>query len=119
MEQRKIGEITVQIVRDSQRLKVGAVDVDQTHIAANPGAFSADSFFTAFETALTTIKQHFPEVPVDEPVVDYGVASVELIRRVESCRIDGLPISVVDIFEYVTPCEICAHSVIRLLQEES
>lgn len=76
----------------------------------------ATCFSSCLSDVIDVLLDIFPEVPIDEVILDYGIASVELIDRVGRLRERGIPITIVDIFEFLSPISIssqCAHRVLR------
>lgn len=78
----------------------------------------AASFASSFNHVIGIFLDIFPEVPTDEVLLDYGIASIDLIDRVGRLRELDIPITIVDVFEFLTPISIASQCALRLIREE-
>lgn len=106
----------VNVYFDDDNENQSCVTVLGNDVVAKPGLFDLKLFESNLNDSLLLVEKVFPEVPFDEAIVDYGLASIELIQRVNRLQEGGIPATIVDVFEHETPCAIAAHSVVRLLK---
>lgn len=116
---------TINTKRDEVCLYIGAsgpnqseISVDGTDVTLKANSIDEIFFSRNLENIVKIIEKFFPEVRFGEAIVDYGVASIDLLQRVEKLRDLGVPVTIVDIFEYMTPCAIAAECVVRLWKDK-
>lgn len=109
---------TVKIYRVAPTTECRILEIVGSDIVVKFTESEAVSYSSVFADVLSHFVEYFPEVPLAGFVLDHGVASVQLIDRVGGLRGSGIPITIVDIFELMSPIAITAECAFRLYQGE-
>lgn len=76
----------------------------EIYVSATSDAFNA--YVNRLDEVLSHIHRAFPEVPINESIFDFGVTSLQLLRRIGELVAIGIPIDAVDIFQFFTPLQV-------------
>ena len=96
----------------------GSVSVEGNVVTVDSEVVDPMKFAEKLYDVMLLFREVFPEVPLWDAIFDYGVASIELIDRIEHLQQVGIAVTIVDIFEHNTPCAIAAHCAFRDVQRE-